>query len=103
MNHDLEMKFVKQLGKDKKLQDALSKAKTPEQAHKVVVAAGYDVKLGEFKTSMAKLNSALNPKAGQLSENDLEMVAGGRASEESILSYITTGAAVVGAGAAAAA
>ena len=78
MTKELENKFLKQLTTDNKLQDALAKAKSPEEAHKVVVKAGFDVKLDEFKNAMKQLNAAVNQKSGELSENDLEKVAGGR-------------------------
>ena len=44
----------------------------------VVNAEGFDVGLQDFKDSMQKLNGYFNPKSGELSDSDLERVAGGK-------------------------
>jgi predicted ribosomally synthesized peptide with nif11-like leader len=78
MDSQLEQKFIKHLVNDKKLQDDLSNCKTSDEALNVVKKLGYDVSSDEFKDSMAKLESLVSRKKGLLTENDLEMVAGGR-------------------------
>jgi predicted ribosomally synthesized peptide with nif11-like leader len=78
MDSQVEQKFLKQFGTDKKLQEDLAKCKSREEAHTVVKKYGYDVEFDDFINSMAKLDAILNPKKGSLSENDLEKIAGGR-------------------------
>jgi hypothetical protein len=97
MDNQVEQKFLKQFVADKKLQDDLAKCKTPDEAHGVVKKYGYDVDLDDFIKSMTKLNVILNPQKGQLSENDLDLVAGGRASIGHILASIGGSAAITGA------
>ena len=108
MTKELQSKFLKQITTDKKLQDDLAQSKTPEEAHKVVVKAGYNIKLDEFKVAMGQLNAAVNQQSGELSENDLEMVAGGRSDGATndvvaVTSIVGASAGVVAAGATAAA
>jgi predicted ribosomally synthesized peptide with nif11-like leader len=91
MDSQLEQKFVKQLANDKKLQDDLSKCKSSDDALNVVKKFGFNVTLAEFKTSMAKLDALVTPKKGRLTENDLEMVAGGRQSGTEISGEVIGG------------
>ena len=103
MDSQLQQKFIKQLASDKALQDDLSKCGTPEAALDVVKKFGYNVDLNDFKSSMAKLDAFVTPKKGQLTENDLEMVAGGRMStgDGIALAGVITGGVTGGIGAAA--
>ena len=104
LSEKVELDFLKKL-KDEKLQKKLAASKSPEEALKIVKAEGFDIGLKDFKDSMQKLNGYLKPKSGELSDSDLEYVAGGRSSQrsyENSMLGIGTGAAVVGAAAAAA-
>ena len=100
----VELEFLKKL-QDEELQKKLAAAKNPQEALAVVKAEGFDVGLEDFKESMQKLSNYIKPKAGELSDSDLEYVAGGRSSQQSYENAMTgigTTAAVVGAAAAAA-
>ena len=99
MTKDLENKFLEQLSTDKKFQEDLGKSKTPEEAHSVVVQAGYNVELAEFSEAMDRLNAFINQQSGELSENDLEMVAGGRSTAGWVYGGIGAAAGAVGLGA----
>ena len=87
MDESIERKFVAQLVSDENLQTRLSECKTQEEAYNVVKAEGYDVEFGEFTDSMDRLNDIvkkvkqISDNQEELSENDLEMVAGGRSGE----------------------
>ena len=100
----VELEFLKKL-QDEKLQKKLATAKNPQEAHEIVKAEGFDVGLEDFKESMQKLSNTIKPKSGELSDSDLEYVAGGRGSQQSYdnaMTAIGTTATVVGATAAAA-
>ena len=79
LSEKVELEFLKKL-KDKNFQAKLSAAKSPEDALKVVKAEGFNVGLQDFKDSMQKLSDYLKSKSGELSDSDLESVAGGRGS-----------------------
>jgi len=68
--------------RDEKLQKRLAAAKNPREALEVVKAEGFDVGLEDFKESMQRLSDYLNPKQGELSDSDLEHVAGGAAKKD---------------------
>ena len=101
LSEKVELDFLKKL-KDQTLQKKMSSCKSPEEALKVVKAEGFDVGLKDFTESMQKLNRYLKPKSGELSDTDLESVAGGRGSQQSFenaMTGISTGVAVASAAA----
>ena len=105
MDERIQQKFVKQLFSDENLQTKLSKCKTQEEAFNIVKAEGYDVEFAEFTDSMDRLNDIvkkvkqISDNKEELSESDLEMVAGGRSGEgwkafgEMLLETVITAAA----------
>lgn len=97
----VEVAFLKKLEAEG-LQKRLAACASPEEALEVVRAEGFDVPLQDFVESMQKLNSYVRPLAsgGELSDNDLEYVAGGRSSDQTYKNTVIgvgTGAAVTGA------
>ena len=76
----VELEFLKKF-EDKTLRVKLAACKSPEEALAVVKAEGFDIGLQDFKESMRKLNAYFNPKSGELSDSDLESVAGGAAKD----------------------
>ena len=86
MDESIERKFVAQLVSDENLQTRLSACKTQEEAYNVVKAEGYDVEFSDFVDGMDRLNDfvqkvkQISESTEELSESDLEIVAGGRSS-----------------------
>ena len=100
---DLEKKFFQQLKDDKNFRVKLEECSNPEQAHDVVKKAGYDVTLDDFTKKMTELDNFINDNKDELSDNDLENVAGGRGDIENALISGAMGGAFAGAAAAGAA
>jgi len=103
LSEKVELEFLEKL-KDENLQKKLTACKSPEEALKVVEAEGFIVDLDDFIASMQKLNNYIKPlTSDELSDSDLEYVAGGRSSQQTYkntLIGVGTGAAVAGATAA---
>ena len=103
LSEKVELEFLKKL-EDENLRKKLTVCKNPEEALRVVAAEGFDVGLEDFVDSMRKLNNYVKPLSStELSDSDLEYVAGGRSSQQTYkntLIGVGTGAAVAGATAA---
>lgn len=74
-----EMKsFIGMLAKDEGLQKKLQACKSPEEAFEVAKSAVSRLNYEDFTATMKKVNEAVaNTKSGELSDDDLEKVAGG--------------------------
>ncbi len=85
-----EMKsFVEKLLKDEDLQKKLQACKSPEEAFGVAKAVVSGLSMEEFTDTMKKINdSAAKTTDGELSEEDLEHVAGGW-SDDNTVSVVT--------------
>jgi len=91
--------FIEKLGTDEALQNSLKACKSPEDAFEVAKGAVDGLSLDEFTSTMKQLNEAITKGKGELSDADLEQVAGGWSSDNTASVIVGT----VGATAAAAA
>ena len=96
----LEQKFLKQISEDDQLRTRLEACKSPEQALQVIKKAGYDVSLKDFTSRMTELNDFLKENKGELTDNDLQNVAGGRGDAGLQVLTSTMAAGIIGAAAA---
>ena len=71
--------------KDESLAKKMSEAKSPKEAYAIAKANGVTDSFDEFANEMKKLKNA-----GELSEDDLESVAGGASTTEIISAVSTT-------------
>ena len=94
MNEGLK-KLFEQMGSDESLGEKFEQCKTAEEAYEVAlkVADGYTME--EFKEAMKKIANYNNSSENELSEEDLDKVAGGSDLE---LALGITGAVIGGAG-----
>lgn len=83
--------FIKKLN-DPEIVKKMEAAKTPEEAYAVAKSYGLKDSIENFSAEMIKLKAAV----GELNDNDLEAVAGGRVST-SEAAEITVAAATAGA------
>jgi predicted ribosomally synthesized peptide with nif11-like leader len=88
--------FWERIQSDEQFRNQVERAATPEEKHRVVAAAGYDVEPGDLVTlrSLAGLT--------EISDEDLEKVAGGSGTATGEMGVLVTVGSVVGAAAAAA-
>lgn len=90
--------FMKKLTSDADFRAQVEAAKTEDDRKNVVKAAGFDFTMEELKSAVpANFHKSIDSKA-ELSEADLEKVAGGKSA-----SWVGTTASAAGAGIAAAA
>ena len=88
--------FWERLQSDEQFRRQVEQAKTPQEKHQVLAAAGYEVSRGDLDTlrSLAGMN--------ELSDEDLEKVAGGSATNTGIMASGVASIAIGGAALAAA-
>lgn len=102
MNKNQEI--VVELLKDQELQKKLTVCKSAEECYELVKeTSGMTLSIEEFKEAVKGVKMLIsNVESGQLSEDDLEAIAGGGSGRD-FVEGVATGAAIVGAIAAAAA
>ncbi|GAB6181626.1 hypothetical protein JCM14036_29450 [Desulfotomaculum defluvii] len=69
--------FIEKLGKDEALQDKLKACKSPEEAFEVAKGVVDGLSFDDFTATMKKINESIAKNQGELSDDDLEQVAGG--------------------------
>ncbi|WP_347489114.1 Nif11-like leader peptide family RiPP precursor [Desulfoscipio sp. XC116] len=93
--------FIEKLGKDEALQNKLKACKSPEEAFEVAKGAVDGLSFDEFTSTMKKLNESITKNKGELSDDDLEQVAGGW-SDDNTVTVVTATIGAAGPAAAAA-
>ncbi|MGN0648822.1 MAG: Nif11-like leader peptide family RiPP precursor [Oscillospiraceae bacterium] len=84
--------FIKKMADDEKLSKKLSDCKSPEEAYAVAKEAGLTDDIDTFKAVMTAVNKQLN---GELSDDELENVAGGMSEGVALALYgVATGSVV---------
>ncbi|MGN0648817.1 MAG: Nif11-like leader peptide family RiPP precursor [Oscillospiraceae bacterium] len=91
--------FFKKMAEDEALAKKLSECKSPEEAFEVAKGAGLTDDIETFKAVMTAVNKRVK---GELSDDELESVAGGMNSAEGEMLTTLITMVVVGGGAAAA-
>lgn len=86
--------FIEKLGQDEALQDKLKACKSPEEAFAVAKGAVDGLNLDDFISTMKKMNESLTQSKGELSDADLEQVAGGWSDSETVAVVTATVGAV---------
>lgn len=76
--------FIEKLGQDEALQNNLKACKSPEEAFDVAKAAVSGLNFDEFVSTMKKLNESITKSKGELSDDDLEQVAGGWSDDNTV-------------------
>ncbi|MGN0648819.1 MAG: Nif11-like leader peptide family RiPP precursor [Oscillospiraceae bacterium] len=71
--------FINKMAEDEALSKKLSECKSPEEAYETAKAAGLTDDFESFKAVMTAVNKRVN---GELSDDELEAVAGGTCSPE---------------------
>ncbi|MGN0648818.1 MAG: Nif11-like leader peptide family RiPP precursor [Oscillospiraceae bacterium] len=79
--------FIKKMAEDETLANKMSECKSPEEAYETAKEAGLTDDIEKFKTIMTAVNKQVK---GELSDDELESVAGG-ADAEDIAGYIYIG------------
>jgi len=93
--------FIEKLGQDEALQDKLKACKSPEEAFDVAKAAVDGLSFDDFTATMKKLNEFVTKSQGELSDDDLEQVAGGWSDSDTVAIITATIGAVSSAASAA--
>ncbi|WP_459910753.1 Nif11-like leader peptide family RiPP precursor [Desulfotomaculum defluvii] len=76
--------FVEKLGKDEALQDKLKACKSPEEAFEVAKGTVEGLSFDDFTATMKKLSESISKTPGELSDTDLEQVAGGWSDSDTV-------------------
>ncbi len=93
--------FLEKLAKDEALQEKLKACKSPEEAFEVAKGTVDGLSFDDFTATMKKVNEAFTKGNGELSDDDLEQVAGGW-SDDNTVAVITATVGAAGPAAAAA-
>ncbi len=70
MSMESAFRFVQKIGEDESFKARFESAKSPDEVMQIASQAGYDLSMEELKTVVSKLR-------GELSEEQMESVAGG--------------------------
>ncbi|MGN0649302.1 MAG: Nif11-like leader peptide family RiPP precursor [Oscillospiraceae bacterium] len=90
--------FIKKMTNDEALSKKMSECKAPEEAYEVAKEAGLTDDIESFKAVMTAVNKQLK---GELSDDELDNVAGGMSDTAFGLCIVATDIAAIGAMAAA--